>query len=136
MTRYLLDTGALVAFINRGDTHHRWASDFFAAAPVPLYTCEAVLVEACHLLRRTASGPDAVLEFVRRGALVVEPTLAVGADRIAELMRSYHSTPMALADACLVWLSEEHDDCRVVTVDSHFLVYRRHGRKVIPTSLP
>lgn len=136
MTRYFLDTGPLVALLNRGDSHHHWARDFFAAAPVPLFTCEAVLVEACHLLRQSPPAQAAVLEFVRRGVLVIEPTVAAGADRIAELMHTYRSTPMALADACLVWLSEESEDCRVVTVDSHFLIYRRHGRQVIPTSLP
>ena len=136
MTRYFLDTGPLVAFLNRRDAHHLWAADFYASAPAPLYTCEAVLVEACHLLRSFPEAQDAVLQFVKREALIVEPSVASGAERIGELMRTYRSTPMALPDACLVWLSEVHDDCRVVTVDRHFLVYRRQGRRVIPTVMP
>ena len=42
-----------------------------------------------------------------------------------------------LADACLVRMSEIHSDCVVLTIDSGFRdVYRRHGRKAIPTRLP
>jgi uncharacterized protein len=42
-----------------------------------------------------------------------------------------------LADACLVRMSEIHADCVVLTIDSEFRdVYRRHGRKAIPTRLP
>jgi hypothetical protein len=41
-----------------------------------------------------------------------------------------------LADAYLVRLSELHSDCRVLTLDSHFTRYRRHGRQVIPLLIP
>ena len=41
-----------------------------------------------------------------------------------------------LADACLVRMSEIHSDCVVLTVDTAIRdVYRRHGRKAIPTRL-
>jgi predicted nucleic acid-binding protein len=52
------------------------------------------------------------------------------------LMERYSDVPMSLADACLVRLSELHSDCRVLTVDSHFTRYRRHGRQVIPLLMP
>jgi hypothetical protein len=43
---------------------------------------------------------------------------------------------MSFADACLVRMTEQLTDCVVVTLDSHFRIYRRHGRKVIPVFLP
>ena len=43
---------------------------------------------------------------------------------------------MDLADACLVRMSELFEDCRVLTVDTDFKVYRRHGRQVIPLLAP
>lgn len=38
--------------------------------------------------------------------------------------------------ACLVRMSELYEPCAVLTLDSDFHVYRRHGRKVIPTIFP
>jgi hypothetical protein len=35
---------------------------------------------------------------------------------------------MSLADACIVRMSEIHDRHAVLTLDSDFLVYRKHGR--------
>ena len=42
----------------------------------------------------------------------------------------------ALADACLVRMSEPYERCRVFTLDADFHIYRRHGRKVIPLLSP
>ena len=52
------------------------------------------------------------------------------------LMRRYGDSPMSLADACLVRLSELHSDCQVFTLDAHFRRDRRHGRHVIPLLAP
>jgi len=43
---------------------------------------------------------------------------------------------MDLADACVVKLSELHEDSRVCTCDEDFLVYRRKERLRIPLIFP
>ena len=44
---------------------------------------------------------------------------------------------MDFADACLVYMSEQTRDCKIVTIDrTDFSVYRRHGRVAIPLLLP
>ena len=65
----VLDTGPLVALLNRGDRHHQWARNQWGQMTPPLFTCEAVLAEACFLVRRFADGQTAVLELARRGIL-------------------------------------------------------------------
>jgi uncharacterized protein len=35
---------------------------------------------------------------------------------------------MSLADACIVRMSEIHDRHAVLTLDSDFSIYRKHGR--------
>ena len=46
------------------------------------------------------------------------------------------AVPPSLADACLIRMPELQEPCRVVTLDSGFHVYRRHGRTVIPLLRP
>jgi predicted nucleic acid-binding protein len=112
--------------------HHRWAVEQFGRLEAPLATCEAVLSEACSLLRAFEGGPAAVLELADRGVLelpfVLEDEVAV----VKRLLTRYRNLPMSLADACLVRLSELRADSQVMTLDRHFAVYRRHGRQVIP----
>jgi hypothetical protein len=57
--------------------------------------------------------------------------------RVRELVPKYADQPMDLADACLVAMSEQWWDCRVVTVDvADFEVCRRRGRHPIPLLTP
>jgi hypothetical protein len=43
--RVLLDTGPLVAFLNRRDEFHGWVTGELATIEPPFLTCEAVLSE-------------------------------------------------------------------------------------------
>jgi predicted nucleic acid-binding protein len=49
------------------------------------------------------------------------------------LLRKYRDTPMSLADACVVRMAEIHETHSVLTLDSDFTVYRKHGR--VPITL-
>lgn len=128
----LLDTGPLVALFDASDPDHRWARAEMDRLPDSVITCEPVLTEACFLLARGRINPVVILQAVKSGTL--RPTFELGdeAAAIETLMSRYADTPMSLADACLVRLSELHKDCRVFTLDGHFRQYRRYGRSVIP----
>lgn len=134
----LVDTGPLVALLCRDDRHHGWVRERFAEIEPPLLSCEAVLAEADHLVRRNggAARGGSVLELVRRGVLKLGLDLAREIEPVASIQARYRDVPASLADACLVRLSELHDDCRVMTFDSDFRVYRRRGRESIPVWMP
>ena len=136
MSRTLLDTGPLVAFLNRNDQWHQWAKAQMGALAPPLLTCEPVLTEACFLIQRNGGQPAKVLKKVQAGVIAVALELQTEAAALEALMRRYEDTPMSLADACLVRLSELHSDCQVFTLDADFRRYRRHGRQVIPLLAP
>ena len=133
---YILDTGPLVAAFRRPedkDPFTPWAAKLLRSLPYPLFTCDAVLTEAAHFLR----SPAKLLEAVRRGLLVSQFDTQTAAPRLAELVRKYTDRSMDFADACLVYMSEQTKDCKVVTIDrADFAVYRRHGREAIPLLLP
>jgi len=133
---YLLDTGPLVAAFRRPqdeDPFTPWAKKLLRALPYPSFTCDAVLTETAHFL----GSPQAVLEAVNRGLLVSRFDTQNAAARLAELVEKYADRPMDFADACLVCMSEQTRDCKIVTIDREdFLVYRRFGREAIPVLLP
>jgi predicted nucleic acid-binding protein len=136
MTPVAVDTGPIVALLNARDRHHDWAREFFAANDAPLLTCEAVLAEACWLLRRSPGGPAAVLSLVSSGALRVSFDLEPEARPLAALMKRYESVPMSLADASLVRMAELERRTRIATLDSDFLVYRRERRVPLDLVMP
>jgi predicted nucleic acid-binding protein len=132
----ILDTGPWVALHCRDATHHEWAKAQFAQHAGPFLTCEAVVAETCFLLARSGFDPSRALALVERGVVRVAMSLAEQVAAVRALFERYDNVPASLADACLVRLSELHEPCRVLTLDSDFSVYRRHGRKVIPVLSP
>jgi predicted nucleic acid-binding protein len=76
------------------------------------------------------------MKLVGSGALVVPFRLDQELGPVTKLLRKYANVPMSLADACLVRMAEQVADTAILTVDADFLVYRKHGRQVIPTILP
>lgn len=136
MTTIIVDTGPLVAAVNVEDAFHVWAREELERIPAPLLTCEAVVSETLHLLRRTRGGHAAVMGLLRDRLVTVPFRLDDELPSVARLLSRYADVPMSLADACLVRMSEQHAGARVLTLDSDFRVYRRHGRGVIPTIAP
>ena len=132
----ILDTGPLVALLNRRDQYYRWARDQWAQIVPPLFTCEAVLAEACFLVQSLTGGQAAVLDLVGRGVLDLSFRLSEESAAISRLLKKYRDVPMSLADGCIVRLAERHARGVVFTVDSDFMVYRKNGRQVIPTLAP
>ena len=134
--RVILDTGPLVALLNRRDRFHAWAADQWSRAAPPLLTCEPVLAEACFLVQPFAGGQAAVLDLVHRGVLDLPFHMNDEAKSVSHLLHKYRDAPMSLADGCLVRMAELHAEGVVLTLDSDFGFYRKNGRQVIPTITP
>ena len=136
MNDVLVDTGPLVAYLDRSDRDHAWAKECFMRFTRPLLTCDAVIAEALFLLRRGGIDPDGLPDLVSRGLVVPEFPLAAEIRAIQHLMKTYRNISMSLADACLVRMAEIHESSQVMTLDSDFVVYRKSRRKVIPLLRP
>ena len=131
MTVAIVDTGPLVAFFDRAEQNHRWVVERFEKLDAPLLVCEPVLAEAMYLLARYPKAQDALLEFIQMGALSVGFRTDEHIGALRKLLQKYKDTPMSLADACIVRMSEIHDRHAVLTLDSDFLVYRKNGRAAL-----
>jgi len=128
MTTAIVDAGPLVAFFDRAEQYHRWVAERIEELDAPLLVCEPVLAEAMYLIARYATAQDALLELVQNGALNVAFRIEEHIDAIRKLLQKYRDTPMSLADACIVRMAEIYDRHVVLTLDSDFSVYRKHGR--------
>jgi predicted nucleic acid-binding protein len=69
MTAAIVDTGPLVAFLDRAERHHHWVVTRVDRLDPPLLVCEPVLAEAMHLLARFPRGQDSLYELLENGAL-------------------------------------------------------------------
>jgi predicted nucleic acid-binding protein len=130
----LVDTGFLIALLDARDAHHRWAQALAARQPPPWTTCEAVLSEAFHIL-----GPrdaQSLATLLRRGAIASSFRFDQSTEAVLDPMQKYSDVPMSFADACLVRMTEVLPDPVLLTTDTDFRIYRRHGRRTVPCLLP
>lgn len=128
----IADTGPLVALFDRGDEHHEWARHSLGRFRGPLLTSEAVISEILFLLRDLPRSRAAFLGFWNEGAVVISLDAEREKAAVVSLLRKYADAGMSLADATIVRLSELQADASVWTLDNHFRLYRRLGRRVIP----
>jgi predicted nucleic acid-binding protein len=121
----LLDTGPLVALLSRNDANHDRACKLFAACAPPFRCCEAVLAEACFLMRKVdAAGPAEVIALGGKGIYDIALSLNDHWTEIEALLRKYADRPISLADASLIRCAEVHQEPRILTFDADFTVYK------------
>lgn len=126
----LLDTGALVSILDHRQSFHGACADALRNWSGPVVSTEAVLTEACHLLRHTRRGRSTCVDFFLRGAAALLPLNRPLLSRTRVLLEQYGDLPMDFADATLVVLAEELGTDAVLTTDRRdFELYRIHGRR-------
>lgn len=124
MNAVLLDTGCIVALLDRSERYHKKCADLLANLPDTLITCEAVVAECCYLLRDCSGAAETVLANVAAGNFLVPFRLAERAAAVKKIMKKYADVPIDLADACLVDLAGQMKCRRILTLDSDFRIYR------------
>lgn len=132
----LIDTGPLVAMLNRQERHHHWVCEQLSVLKPPFYTCESVISETCFILQRGRLNAQPVFDMLKRGLVLISFDLQTEHSAVGALMDKYSDLPIDLADACLVRMAEKEPEATVLTLDSDFLLYRKNTRHVIPTIMP
>jgi predicted nucleic acid-binding protein len=120
--RIIVDTGPIVALLNRRDGAHAKAMAFFDDFDGVAFTTWAVLTESWHLL--PAHHHDRLLTWLEQGGVRIAHVAEEDLARIRELVARYRDRPMALADATLVWLADRERLTDIVTLDSGFSINR------------
>jgi predicted nucleic acid-binding protein len=87
-----------------------------------MFTCEAVVAEALHLIGNAPAAIEALRAFLQR--MEVAAVLHEELDAVFAELRRY-APRMDLADSCLVVLAARHRDALVLTTDTRdFSTYR------------
>jgi hypothetical protein len=76
------------------------------------------------------------LQFIERGVVQLPFVLQAQIGSVGSLFKWYENVPASLADVALIRLAEINDSPLLLTTDSHFHIYRRHGRQMIPLASP
>jgi uncharacterized protein len=136
----LIDTGAILALLDRTDRWHKVCADAFEQLRLPLATSEAVLTELFHRVGDSRREMEAAWQLVRSGAIVLATIEDSELPQIHALVSRYADCPMDFADATLVYLAKREDLSTVFTVDhADFNTYRIDGRRrfrVMPATRP
>jgi uncharacterized protein len=128
--RALVDTGLLVALVDRRDEWHGWAVAIARDLPGPWLTCEAWISESYHLLGQIAPAESLkVLAMLGCGALMSQHLLPEQFSAVHREAARYHGRTVDFVDACLIVLSDEYPRLPLFTLDkADFAVYLR-GRR-------
>ena len=128
----LVDTGIIVAALNRADRHHDEVLALLGGFEGTLLSTWPVVTEACALVGPRRQG--LVLNWVDDPEVVIY-SIDEGLKFMREQIDDYEDLPCDFADASLLYAAAKSGVREIWTLDSDFLIYRLPDRsrfKVIP----
>ena len=131
MRTWLLDTGPIVAYLDRNDPAHARVASRLDGFSGRLATTSAVVTEAMHFVASARRGPALLADWVTgTGTEVFDLCRPPELHEVVALMDKYSDLPMDFADGTLVLLAEALETDEVCSLDRRgFSVFRtRAGR--------
>lgn len=130
MKGWLIDTGPLVAYLDRSDPAHGSVAARLDTFRGELFTTSAVITETMHFVSSSPTGAALLAEFVHASGLTIfDGTQPAVLQEAVALMEKYADTPMDFADATLVLLAERLKTYEILTLDRRgFTAYRTRDR--------
>ena len=131
----IVDVGPLIGWLNAADQWHQWSVSLLSTQRGPLYTTEIVLGEACWHLRGNTQPVHALLDLVRKRALILARPWPEHLAATQQIMLKYPS--MDAADASLISLAEMSSKAVLITTDRrNFEPYRGLRNRGLKLVLP
>jgi uncharacterized protein len=127
----IVDTGPLVAYLNRNDPDHARCAELLESRPGNLLVTPYVVTETCYLVGKYVGAEAEInlVEALATGDLVQIDIEAADLIRMAELMRQYIGFPLGVADASVIAVAERLKASEVATL------HQRHFRAVTPAHI-
>ena len=126
----LIDTGAMLAYINEDDEWYEECLFAMRQLQLPLATTSACLTEFFHLLGDHRRKLERAWRLILSDVIELAPITAADLPEIERLMKQYADRPMDFADATLVHVANRESLTTILTVDhDDFETYRLKGRR-------
>jgi hypothetical protein len=124
----IVDTGPLVAYLNRNDPDHARCAALLESRADDLLVTPYVVTEACYLVGKYVGAEAEInlVEALAAGDLNQLEIVPGDLIRMAELMRQYLGFPLGVADASVFAVAERLNASEVATLD------HRHFHAVTP----
>lgn len=127
MSKYILDTGVLYAFLDKTDAYHQPAVEIMSSIrdgivfPVPAVTEVSYFVKKHLGLNRLAN----FLGDLSDTSLILEAPQSSDYLRSAEVLIKYNDANIDFVDAMIVAMAERLNISKILTVDRrHFQIFR------------
>ena len=129
MKSILLDTGPLVALLDRSDRAHASCVEALKSVSGRMLTTEPIVTEALWLLDHSLAAQKACVELLLAAEVKIVSQTSDTLKRAMVLMEKYRDVPMDYADATLVVQAENEGVADIFTLDRRgFEVYRFNGK--------
>jgi predicted nucleic acid-binding protein len=129
MRPLLLDTGPIIASLDRQDACHGWVLRRLGAIRGPLVTTGAVMAEAMFFLQEIKGGPPRLAEMIETSGSEIWDCFTIRCLHAAvERMAAYADVPMDFADATLVLAAEHYSTADILTLDERGFRTFRYSR--------
>lgn len=128
-TQVLVDTGPIVAILNRRDQYHALCTETLKRIQPPLWTTWPVLTEVAWLLREHPAGLQRLYAGVATGFFRIAPLAETALAEIAALQKRFSTLRPQLADLSLLLVAEREQWTTVFTLDRRdFTVIQKKSR--------
>ncbi|MFN0199765.1 MAG: type II toxin-antitoxin system VapC family toxin [Planctomycetaceae bacterium] len=135
----LVDTGPLVAIIDRSDRYHARCTETLRLIQPPLWTTWPVLTEVAWLLRNQLQGLQRLYSGVESGFFRIVPLEESSLAKMSQLQKRFQTLKPQLADMTLLLIAEQEKHSAIFTLDRRdFSVMQKKSRprfELLPETL-
>jgi uncharacterized protein len=127
----IIDAGPIISLFDKDDRYHKPVLEFIKDNKLKLISTWPVVTEVTHMLTFNIAVQLDFLRWLSNGAIEIIDISIEKLDDIIKMMEKYSDIPMDLADASLIYISEEYKINKIITIDSEYYIYRTKNKKML-----
>ena len=116
-THVVVDTGPLVAILDRSDEHHARCLETLKIIQPPMWTTWPVLTEVAWLIRDQPKGLQRLWTLVESGLLRIANLPESCLSEMAQIQKRFPNLQLQLADLTILSVAERDDRKTIFTLD-------------------
>jgi predicted nucleic acid-binding protein len=131
----LIDAGPIIALFDKDDQYHESVIGFMQSFQGRLISTWPVLTEVSYMLDFNKQTQLDFISWVAEGGIQLFDLEQWHLTKLREILSTYDDLPADFADASLIVAAESLKIEAILTLDSHFNVYRLKNKNVLQNLL-